>query len=463
MPRRTAVGLALLLLLATAIRLAWFTGLQVGDDIVYSKIAAERLEGTLRFTNIHETRLGFLLPLMAGYALFGPGEGPLVLYNLICSVALVGVIFALARRFWGERAGFGAAWIAILYPQFVRFATECHADTPVALWQALSVLLFLEAEEARSPGSRLVLAGLVLGWAHLHKEHAVFLIPFFAVHAWRTGRRWRWYLPLAIPILGAVLAEFAGFWILTGSPFRRWEMIRYWHSGRYMAEYYATLPAVLYRLFLDLPLRLLAPWHGLIVLPALMAGVGWVRKGDQGARRMAGWWISIYLGYSFAPSSLVPFRPCFYLFEWTLPVLGAPLVILLGAFLSRVRRKPAGIAFLALSFLHGAILHGVWRHERRYAVGAREAVRWIREAQPSRVIADDKTVEALDFFEAHRPARQYLTFQEVVDWEGSIVIVDRFWTRPGGRFSRPVPPQVLNPPPGWIRVYEGRRITIYRT
>ena len=39
MPRGSALALAAILLVAAGVRIRWFTGLQVGDDIVYSRIA----------------------------------------------------------------------------------------------------------------------------------------------------------------------------------------------------------------------------------------------------------------------------------------------------------------------------------------------------------------------------------------------------------------------------------------
>jgi len=139
------------------------------------------------------------------------------------------------------------------------------------------------------------------------------------------------------------------------------------------------------------------------------------------------------------------------------------LVVLLGAALSHARHRRAAAALIVLSVLHGAIIHGVWRYERRYAEGAREALEWIRRERPSRVIADDKTVEALDFFEGHRPARQYLPFPAAGDWGRSVVILDNFWIRPGRWTSRPAPPEVWAPPSAWRKVYSSERITIYRT
>src|SRR6185295_4647976 len=105
MSTRTAAALLSLVLIAAAVRIRWFTGLQCGDDVVYSTIAVERLHGKTDIGNTQQTRSAFLLPLVASYALFGPGEGPLLLYNLLCSVALVAAVFFLARRSWGDGAG----------------------------------------------------------------------------------------------------------------------------------------------------------------------------------------------------------------------------------------------------------------------------------------------------------------------------------------------------------------------
>src|SRR5256885_575666 len=102
MPRRAAISLILLLIAAAAIRAYCFTGLQIGDDIVYSQNAVNRLHGVPNVTNTQGARNGFMLPIVVCYALFGTNEVSLVLYNVVCSTALVGILFLLARRLFGE-------------------------------------------------------------------------------------------------------------------------------------------------------------------------------------------------------------------------------------------------------------------------------------------------------------------------------------------------------------------------
>ncbi len=455
MPTRLGWALAILLAVAAGVRVRWFTGLQMGDDVVYSKITVDRLSGTTSFHNVHQTRSGFLLALMGAYAAFGPGEVPLVLYNLLTSLGLVAALFVLGRRLFGDAAGLAAGALAALHPNLVRFASECHTDTPAALWLTLAVAGLWAAESSARPRPLLVLSGLLAGWAYLHKEHAVFLIPFVIVRWLAGGRRWTWYAPMGLAFAGVFAAELAGFAILTDNPFKRYEMIRYWHAGQYMAEQYPTLGSILYRVALDLPLKLLAPWNGLVFPAGALAAVACRR--DPRARWVAGWFLALYAGYSFWPSQLVPFRPGFTLYQWTLPVLWPPLILLLAGALSRVRSRAAVAALMALSLAHLAAIHGAWVHDRRFSDGPREAWAWVRRARPARVFADDKMIEAFDFWEGHDPSRRYFRFQDVEPPSRGIVLVDRFRTEPGHWWSRPG----VTPATSWKTLYESERLRIY--
>ena len=439
MSREALSALVSILLLALALRIAFFTGLQVGDDIVYSRIALDRLEGRVQFANIHETRLGFLLPIVASYALFGPGEVPLVLYNLLCSVGLAGVAFLLARRFFGDRAGAIAGTLTALHPNLVFFATECHTDTPVAFWQALAVLA------AVLGGIRpAALAGLSLGWAYLHKESALFVLPLLLV-----ARPRREAVAIVLPVAGILAAELLFYGLREGNPLHRIHLVGYWHSGQYMVERYPTTSAVLDRLFLDLPRQLFWPywggrWQGTINLAALAAGAWLLAKKVPGARFLAGWWLSIFALYCFWPSSWLPFRPGFVLFEWTFPLLVAPLLLLFAGGLARGRKVLVAAALVLVAGLSLATAHRARIEGRRFADGAREARGVIGTA---RVVSDDKTVEALDFLDGHRPRTG----------KDEVVIVDRFWTEPNRWWSRPAP----RVPEGWRKVYESPRLAIY--
>jgi hypothetical protein len=99
---------------------------------------------------------------------------------------------------------------------------------------------------------------------------------------------------------------------------------------------------------------------------------------------------------------------------------------------------------------------------RSYSAGAREAGTWLKVHPNARVISDDKTIEGLDFFEGHNPSRRYIPFQEATDFEGSVVIVSRFWSEQGRWWSRPVPELALHPPASWKKLHESELLMIYR-
>jgi 4-amino-4-deoxy-L-arabinose transferase-like glycosyltransferase len=466
MSQRARIVLMVLLVVAAGVRLRYFSGIQVGDDIVYSTIAAQRVQGDFRVSNVHEARLGFLLPLTLSYLVFGVGEFPLLLYNLLCSIGLVAAVFFLARKFWGDGAGAVAGALAAIHPNLVFFASECHTDTPVALWQALCVLSLLSADSGRSRALR-VLAGLLLGWAWLHKEHAIFLVPFIAGYAIATRRPWTWLLPVALPAAAVFAAETALNAVLTGNAFQRFAMVRALHVGHYMTAEYATTGALLRRMFLELPLLLFTPrsdhhWEGTLNLACAASGIFLLVRRAAGARILAGWFTAIFLAYSFWPSSLSPYLPAFLLFYWTLPPLAGPLVCLAGGAAAGARREFVAAAVLILASISLWSIHRSWEEGLKFAAGPREAHAWLARERPARVVTDDKTIEVLDFLDGHRPARTYVPFQKGSGFVGSVVVVDRFWTEPGRWWSRPVAPELQSPPASWSKVYESDRIVIYR-
>jgi 4-amino-4-deoxy-L-arabinose transferase-like glycosyltransferase len=473
MSSRDRASLAALLLLALGLRLAFFSGLQVGDDIVYSKIAAQRAAGTFQVTNVHEARFGFLLPITLSYAVFGVGELPLVLYNLLCSTGLVGAIWLLARRFGGPLAAGVAGTLAAVHPNLVFFATECHTDTPVAFWQALAALAWLKATSSEKPARWLAGCGLLVGWAWLHKEHAVFLLPLFAVHGLLLRKPWSWFLPAALPPLGVLAMESLLYWIFASDALHRFKLVQSLHVGHYMVGRYAGSPELWDRLFLELPRRLFFPqrppnFEWLLNLLGLIGAVVGSVRNAPGARFLTGWWLSLQLAYAFWPSSLRPYLPAFYLFDWTLPPLLGPLAATAGLELAR-RRPPAVAAALAgLALCCLATSRELLERGRKFSAGGKEAHAWLEREKPAAVFADDKTIEVLDFLDGHRPRRDYVTLErieitlEAVVLDDFVILVDRFWTEPKQWWTRHVPDEVLNPPPTWKKLHESARIIVYR-
>lgn len=452
--KRTLAALFVLVALAAAARLHWFTGLVIGDDVVYSDLAVRFLHGEQRITNVHSARVGFFLPLCASYALFGPGEIPLVLYNLLCSLGSVVLAFLLGRRLFSDAAGLFAAAIVALHPLLVTYSTECHTDPALSFWTALAMYVFLRAERR----GQLALAGILFGWCYLTKEATIALVPFFVGHWIVTKRRWMWYLPLALAAASVVVAEGVLYAISHGDPFHRYAMIRTQHAETYLSKHYTSVGSILYRVFAELPGRLFVPWkrgqeHTILHLAAIAAAVA-CRK-LPGIRFLAGWFGSIFVVYALLPSSLSPFVPGFFLYEWTLQVFVIPMACVLGAAL---RRWWMVLPIAALS-VYGNVVRAP--EFRRYAAGPKEAYERLK-GERGPIVMDYKTLETFVFLDGHKPTRTYLSYEGGGPFPPGVVVVDEFWIRPGQWWSRGAPPEVRQPPPHWRKEFESPRLTIYR-
>ena len=77
---------------------------------------------------------------------------------------------------------------------------------------------------------------------------------------------------------------------------------------------------------------------------------------------------------------------------------------------------------------------------------------------PPLVVADAKSIEVYDFLEAHKPRRTYIPFDKAGDLRGAVVVVDKFWTRPGQWWSQPR----IEPQASWSKLHESERIAVYR-
>lgn len=61
--------------------------------------------------------------IAALYALFGPGFGPVVVLNVIVSVAVIWQVFQLARHWFGTRTGLMAATLIAFWPSLILYVT----------------------------------------------------------------------------------------------------------------------------------------------------------------------------------------------------------------------------------------------------------------------------------------------------------------------------------------------------
>lgn len=130
---------------------------------------------------------------------FGTGVVAMRLVSALAGIALVAVVYEIARELAGRRVAVIAGAITAASPLFVWYSQEARAYELYTLTAALSVLCFVRAE--REPSARRMAAFALSGCLALLSHYfAVFLLVPMSLWLLRRRERWR----LAAPAVGAI-------------------------------------------------------------------------------------------------------------------------------------------------------------------------------------------------------------------------------------------------------------------
>ena len=200
-----ATALAGIVALVAAVEILFACGLYGTDDVLYALRGAEIASGVWRPSdNITEIRYGISIPIAAFVRLLGRNQPALVSWSFVCSLAEVALVFAVARKAWGTRAGVLSGVLLGLTPLHIILGTLALADAPLALALSLSLASFLNAERSRANGWYIV-AGAAAGFAWWIKPNAAvpFALVFVGYALWRRTWKREWSLVLASALLVA--------------------------------------------------------------------------------------------------------------------------------------------------------------------------------------------------------------------------------------------------------------------
>lgn len=218
------------LLVALAVRVAWVAAVPVSpisDSQAYDLLARNLAAGHGYVfepgTPTAFWPVGTSAIYAALYKAFGVGHGPIVGFNLAMSLAGVGLTMALARDWFGPRAGVATGLLLAVWPGEVEFSTILASELPYNAFVLLA--LFAEGRDHWRPAGRATLTGLALTAACYLRPTAM-LLP--GVIAWcrlvgpgSGGRR-----PLA------VVAETAAVAALMAALITPWAYRNYQAFGR---------------------------------------------------------------------------------------------------------------------------------------------------------------------------------------------------------------------------------------
>jgi hypothetical protein len=328
-----------ILSIAAAIRIAFFSRGLGTDEIVYIAQAYRLLDGQLpHATYLGAIRYGINVFQALSIRLFGAGEVGAAGLFFACSLAGILLTYLFANYLWGRTPAIWSALALAVLPLDVTLAGSLNPDPYLALFIGASLIVFYIAEREDRSGLYF-LAGLLAGWVFWIKEEVIvfgLLFVFLALSERRWRRGWLWFL-LGGGVWAA--ADLAFFNIFYGDPLYHYRVV---HDGiGYLLatdSFGETAPwAYLSYLFVKI-------YHtGLLGWLALAGSVLMLRRQTvPGGRFVLGWAVGLLIIFSLLPASLSPLtfirKQANYM-----EIFVIPFALLAGWFLAEQRR---GIALL---------------------------------------------------------------------------------------------------------------------
>jgi hypothetical protein len=218
--RTDAVAILGLMLVGLGLRLLYFSGYGLGDDVLFRHFIHGIVSNKTVQPDNFSYRATWWFPTAFAARLLGLNEFSLVLPITIAATLGIGVVYALGKALWGRPGAVIAALLLIVHPFDFAWSTMLANDAFTSLFSALCILFVLRALEPASARARRrlwILAGVSLWLAYHAKVTAVALLPAIAVTVWiyreRLDRQVLYFLVTAGALLGF---SHLAFYVLTG-------------------------------------------------------------------------------------------------------------------------------------------------------------------------------------------------------------------------------------------------------
>ena len=170
--RQAARTLAVILLVGAALRIGACVVVAptplMNDEVLYHKLPARVAAGDELGDAAGRTP-GVLVFYAGLYRAFGDRVSVARGGNVLLSAVTLGLIFLVARRLAGERAGLVAAALAAAYPVFIAFSHYLLSET-LYVFLLLAALATLLSGGSRPTAVRAGAAGLLFGTCALTRE-----------------------------------------------------------------------------------------------------------------------------------------------------------------------------------------------------------------------------------------------------------------------------------------------------
>jgi hypothetical protein len=336
--RRDVLWIALAVAAAAAIRFVFYGGMSSPDELNTLRNGAQWWTGRFELRDalfIHDTRPLMFIPVGWSFAAFGVSAATALLWPLVASLAVVFLVYLIARRLFDRETAVYAVFCAAFFPLLVQEATRLLPGVVMNLLIALCALFFVVSEEVgRRRWLWLAASGMAYGAIQMAGELGIVLGLLFvaAVIVWRRHPLWTYWPSVAG--FGAVTALFLLYqWVETGNPFFKLDLSKY---------VYAQLKAVAPRQPLYYTKLLLAPFAGGggVFYLAGLGGLAALAGRRREALFFALWFALTWAFLDFGSLSVTEYRPLSKEVRY-FSVVSVPAVILAGYAIAWARRVAA--------------------------------------------------------------------------------------------------------------------------
>jgi len=225
-PLLDRTDLALILLLTAVgmgLRLAWYSGYGLGDDILIRHAVSWFLDSGLSPSLNYAYRFAWWGPTMLSGLVLGTTDVAVVLPTIIAATVAFPLIYATGAALWGRPGGIMSAALLAVVPLDFAWSTMVTPDIVCSAFILGGMLAILRAPMAPTSRRRRQLLALaaVLAWLSFHVKVSVGLmgLPILAtfwLHRHALGRDLAAFFGVALILFG--MTAFTSF-AISGDPF----------------------------------------------------------------------------------------------------------------------------------------------------------------------------------------------------------------------------------------------------
>lgn len=214
--------IALLTLGGMGLRLCWFSGYGLGDDVLIRHAASWFLDSGLPPGANYGYRFAWWGPTVLAASALGVREWAVVLPTVLAAAAAFPLIYGLGAAFWGRPGGVVAALLLAVMPLDFAWSTMVTPDVVCSAFILACMLCIVRAAAFQTTAARrrLLATAAVMAWLAFHVKISAGLmgLPILAtfwIHRRALGRDLLVFFGVATILFG--MTAFTAF-ALTGDP-----------------------------------------------------------------------------------------------------------------------------------------------------------------------------------------------------------------------------------------------------